>query len=71
MYFTDRIFIVVLNFAICVKCISFIIDQKVLRERGREGVNWGKMELEKGINRVDKRILYLISPYPVYHKFVE
>jgi NADH:ubiquinone oxidoreductase subunit 6 (subunit J) len=28
MYFSDRIFIIVLNVALCVKCITYILDKK-------------------------------------------
>jgi hypothetical protein len=52
MYFTDRIFIIVLNLALCIKTLSFIIDQKIIKDQGRSNVIWGNMEKNKNIDKI-------------------
>lgn len=69
MYFTDRIFIVVLNWALCAKTLSYILDKH--RQRENPALPWCEQESKKNMGRIVKKILYLISPYPIYHKFVK
>lgn len=69
MYFTDRIFIVVLNWALCAKTLSYIHDKQ--HQRKTPNLDWCEQEEKKQMKKLGKKLLYLISPYPIYHKFVE
>jgi len=44
MYFTDRIFIVVLNWALCAKTLTYIFDRKKAKENAKETAVWSKLE---------------------------
>lgn len=69
MYFTDRIFIVVLNWALCAKTLSYIFDKH--QQRSNPALGWCEEEGRKNLGKIGKKLLYLISPYPIYHKFVK
>jgi hypothetical protein len=71
MYFTDRIFIIILNLALFAKTLTFTIDHKRLKERHPSTHAWVAAFREKNVERFSVRLLFLVSPYPVYHTFVQ
>ena len=69
LYFTDRIFIIVLSWSFFVKTVSFILDKRAAS--GTDKPEWVEMEKKKGMQSFYHKLMFFISPVICYHKYVE